>query len=88
MSCFLVFFSQGKQAGAKSSAPIGVIIPIVIAVVIVVAMISVYCIRRQRVEQRVRKTLRQNEFNLVTVSNDNYTYRDLDTQDKGPTEEL
>ena len=37
-------------------------------------------------EQRVRKTLSQNK--LVTVSNDSYTYRDLDTHDDGSTEEL
>lgn len=37
-------------------------------------------------EQRVRKTLSQSK--LVTVSNDTYTYRDLDTQDDGSTEEL
>ena len=75
------FVSKGKKIGGKSSAPvvIAVVIPVVIAVVIVGAMVSVYCIRRKRMESRVRKTLSQSK--LVSVSNDNYTYRDLDTHD-------
>ena len=81
------FFSKGKKTGVKSSsAPIGVIIPVVIALVIVVAFVSVYYIRRKRMEKRVRRTL--SESNLVTVSNNSYTYRDLDTQDDGSTDEL
>ena len=81
------FVSKGKKTGGKSSAPIGVIIPVVIAVVIVGAMVSVYCIRRRkRMESRVQETLSQSK--LVSVSNDNYTYRDLDTQDEGSIEEI
>ena len=79
------FFSKGKKIGGKSSAPIGVIIPVVIAVVIVGAMVSVYYIRRKRMESRVRKTLSQSK--LVSVSNDNYTYRDLDTHDDNSIED-
>ena len=56
------------------------------AVVIVGAMVSVYCIRRKRMESRVRETLSQSK--LVSVSNDNYTYRDLDTQDEVSIEEI
>jgi len=88
LSYFFLYFTKGKKTGAKSksSAPVGVIIPVVIAVVIVGAMVSVYCIRRKRMEERVRRTLSQSK--LVTVSNDSYTYRDLDTQDDGFTEEI
>ena len=80
------FFSKGKKTGGKSSAPIGVIIPVVIAIVIVGAMVSVYCIRRKRMESRVRETLSQSK--VVSVSNDNYSYRDLETQDDGSIEEI
>lgn len=86
LSYFFLYFTKGKKTGAKSSAPVGVIIPVVIAVVIVGAMVSVYCIRRKRMEERVRRTLSQSK--LVTVSNDSYAYRDLDTQDDGFTEEI
>ena len=71
------FFSKGKKIGGKSSTPIGVITPVVIAVVIVGAMVSVYCIRRKRMELRVQETLSQSK--VVSFSNDNYNYRDLDT---------
>ena len=82
----LNFFSKGQKTGAKSSAPIAVIIPVILAVVIVGAMVSVYWIRRKRMETRVPETFSQS--NSVTVSNDNYTYRDLDTQDDGSIEEI
>ena len=82
----IFFFFQEKQTGTESSPPIGIIVPVVIAVIIVLAMVSVYCIRRKRMERRVKKALSQSQSKLVSVTNDNYSYRDLDTHDS--TEEL
>ena len=74
---FLLF--EVKETVAESSPRIYIIVPVVIAVVIVVAMVSVYCIRRKRMERKVKKTISQST--LVSMTNVNYAYSGLEEDD-------
>ena len=79
--------AQGKQTGSQSSsAPVNVIIPVVIALILVAALVAVYCIRRKRLERRVRKRLGQSQTELV--NNADSSYHDLNSQEYDSTEEL
>jgi len=80
--------TPGKRTGTKSSSsPANVIVPVVVAIIIVVAMVTVYCIRRKRMEARVRKALSHSQTELV--NNGEPSYHDLNSQeDYDSTEEL
>ena len=55
-----------------------------IAVILVAAMVTVYYIRRKRMEARVRKALSQTHL----VSNNDAAYRDLNSQAYDSGDEL
>ena len=77
--------AQGEQTGSPS-APVNVIIPVVIALILVAALVTVYCIRRIRLERRVQKRLAQSQTELV--NNGDSSYHDLNSQEYDSTEEL
>lgn len=61
------------------------VIPLVIIALILVAMVTVYCLRRRRMERRLKKRLSQSRGELV---DNGTTYRDLTSQEYESNEDF